>query len=567
LRGVRIDDYVRSKKILLDVSLNEGSIESVEPSSTMEWFALSKFLREKVRKHQNDPDKLRFYVPHAVNAFLMSNNPYMAGRLVEFLAMTSCRFGRYDVFEESLDLVKKLPEPIRRDLEYSLTRMLFHWDPEEGLREMDRLLSLGPPKSIDLLQVFEIILGMLADRYGGYLVRFLDIVRGHYEELYFELLGEAVMEERLRGYLDHRIVEDVISNAPPVHKLLFLRGTLKRGMSKDIVSSIMPEIIKMEDPQLLKLLARILITSIREEMLDDEVMGYIESLIRELYAHGLYYEVTNLASRYATSLIGKDQARSLVFLDVSINTCYAMGDPLSIPLIYGDYLSSLLQKGLPDIARKVLGRIYSEDKIVGLRNIHIWLPVYRSIKSEDDLRAFRKIADQITSLLDHGGRKIVSGFLALARLKFSGRGERTILQEIIDLGLAYFIVRAIGILGNIGRLDDILWTVDNSIKALRSVRDIGEVLYAAGVTLADNGEYGKIEVLLDMIRRSYVGEYHDIVGGILMELATYIIDSNEDIGCRLLVEAHKRFEKSGMYWMSLNALAIYAAHRPLAGIV
>ncbi len=557
------EDFSRALRILVMLSKDQSLHDGIAPRSIMEWFAVSKYYREKIRMHQDDLGKIRVYIPEAVNAFLKAENPYSAKKILSFYINKSIEKGDRAALRDAMEILEKIGYDITDDIVLDAVRGLLIYDIDKALHLIRNILTRDDVPVENKRRFVRIILYDVANINADLVEEILNILKNIDYLLYLEALGLSCAMTKSEEWINRLL--DAIEYASCDGLVMILWGLIwAKEIQVDLVALILREILGKGNALCIKHASWAVMDLLDKGLLKGDLGKIVEEYIQRLFGYNQYLEATNLSLKYALAMLEKDKNKSRIFLDVAINMCYIIDSTESIPKIYGEYISKVMEKYGVRAIEGILSSAYSENTIKGLRNIDIWSPIVLKIKTREDIIFLEKLYRKIYNRTDVVGRKLIKDLLLLGRLRVADREELPrIMNRIIKLGNTFLALKMIKEIADRGLVDSLVEVIKIIANSENEGKYLTTVIYAIISKLVEFGEVKKIHEALDIIYGLEAQLARDLLAGLLIELGILLIDNYEDLGCDFLATAFNYFRELDMKWMSLNALAILAAHKEL----
>jgi len=546
-------EYVLSKIILKRLA-HGAKFEEVKPRSRMEWFAAAKFYRELLYLSRN-AKHIFLFGRYAILSFLNASMPYAAIRIFSHITRRLLLLGYSPKNLE--ELIELFAGEIRDAARIVYLRELFMYDPQRNTRLLGVLISKGLISVEDKILAREIVRVLLRSGLRDLCLDFIAKMRSIDPNFYPRLLGIALAflgDDEAHRHLNALLEKDLnmflaalweyVNEAKDIPRFIFsilsdVLHKIKSGREADILSRILAVIIKK--------------TKIPSSIAD------LEYIISRLYSFGAKDGLVELSLIYAKNLLRYNPSRSLIFLDLAINLCYENNDPNSVPEVIGDYLFTAFQLGLFSWLKKVAELLYSENKVTGVQHLKIWQRLIENIPDEHAGEKILEIVNAISSLV--GDPKHRVGVQKLICLNIcSERDVHKTLDSILDLKDSLYIILAIKYLTRRGLIDKINLILKRLTEIHLPTKDLSEILFAVALKATQHDQRELLLRVLDTAKKILLIRNEQAYASLLMEIANRVIDRDERLGIKLLDEAARFFEKSGMYWMGINALAIISAH-------
>ena len=550
--------------ILCRLSKEDCSPEKINPKTSVEWFAASKFYREKIRMHQDDPEKFRRYLPWAVTSFMRADNPYSAKKIVAVAARKSIELGKKDFLLEVLGLLKLLDFDVSEDVFLAMLDgyLAFHIHSAEEI--IEKIIKEWTPSSEHLYKIVKLILSYLLEEDIDRIMEILRPIKEYDYQVYYVVLGELLGEKitSTPNYL--RRFMEIIDREHIMHVAILLLGITRiENIPINIVKIILRKVIESGGSDEIRIASMAVLRLLEKISLDDDVANIIGALIQRLYGYNMNNELINVTAKYAISLIPKDINSSQIYLDVAINMCYVTNDIESISLIYEEYIRALAKEKRFGLIRKILPRIYREVRLGRKQSAEIWMTLVSRISNEEQLRELEAVYRDVSRYIDNEVGEFIKSALLVGSIRFSKDDEaKVLIDKVLNLESPFFGIKMVKEVSK--RLPRYLGYIARRILEQQyGDKFKAEIMYAVIVKLVEISDRETLREVIKMMRTSEAFVSKEIYASLLMETATLIMDMDEDTACDILMEAYKTFRNVGMMWMSLNALAILAAHREI----
>ncbi|MEX0567794.1 MAG: hypothetical protein Q6363_001355, partial [Candidatus Njordarchaeota archaeon] len=501
----------------------------------------------------------------AISANTKLGNYYAIERILETLIARLNMERSEDIIQYVKNIYEELKDKISRKIGLLIAEKIIDRDFYGAILMIEDALRHGARLDVYVLSILRRITKKLCMNDISKLFRFLKFLKKINETLFYSMLGVAtsIIDAEDEEHVD-RIMSEIFMTTL-YNKVIFLsEADPSKKLFRAVFSEVLDEILAESEAISEKILYRIAVL-LKSVNIDETIGRKIEHIIRNLHNQQEYNLSRLIAINYSLAIVGNDFIRSKVFLDLAINISYQIDGIISVPKIYGEYISCLVEMGKIELAAEEIKEAYEENKFHGYINMDIWWPIIQRVSEIEIIEKLEETAGEIRHRIDEKGLRIIDCIITLAKIKATDCQQETelLLNKILEYGNTFFVIKAISYLKQKECNDIIIKLADRALDMDLDTKDQSEILYAAMHSAIELKKIDEVKMIINKIRKTRLSDAREIYASLILEIATKILDADKKFSCDLLYEAYRIFESVGMRWMSLNALAILAAHKSL----
>lgn len=547
-----LKDYELAKSILKRLEDEPESFE-IERDSKVVWFAIAKFYRELLYLSKT-PESLLRYGRLAIISFLKASMQQAALKILEHITKKVLPSGGH--LEKIEELTSLFDGDAADQAKIIYLRELFLVNPD-STRIFELLLSRGLSNFEERLILRDLIRTLLRRGNITACSDLIDNVKDIDIRLYFSLLGIALSylptEEANKKFFD-LLREDLNG---------FLIAFWEYVNEVKSIPESLPEIFlnalnKIKNASQAEIFARIL--AIALEKCEKELMKNMDFIISKLYHLDARDGLIELSLNYAKYLLRENIPSSLAYLDLAINLCYESGNQLRVLEIFKEYAAAALRLGLKNLLKNAIKMFSLENRIRGFQHLEIWQGLLQAAV-EGKFGDLLEIFESTSEFIDESKHRI--GIQSLITVLVSNEESEIIraLRALMNLNDPVYLILAITYSTKRGFTESIRYILNSFDPTRFQTKELSEILFAVAMGAVQNYQEDVLLETIEAARKFLLHRSIPIYASLINEISNRIIDYMETLALELLEEAAEFFEKSGMYWMSLNANAIISARR------